>query len=275
MKPQHSRIVRTSVAGLAALSFSLIESASAQAPPGPEREQAQDENLQVVITGSRIARPDSDAPSPVTTLGSDELEKIAATNIGAVVERVARFSGQQQSNDERLRQLQRRRADREPARSRRDTHTHPGGRPALRADDARRLGGPESHPEPADRPHGNGHRRRFCRIRLGCHRGRREYQSQEESHRTSSRRRTTASRTSTTATAITRRFAGGARLLRRTRPHRGRRRVRQAGRHRQLLRARLVPARARSSRTACSTHRPASATACRISFAATTTPASG
>jgi outer membrane receptor protein involved in Fe transport len=44
-----------------------------------------------VITGSRIARPIGDAPSPVTSLGSAELERIQATNIGAVLSELPAF----------------------------------------------------------------------------------------------------------------------------------------------------------------------------------------
>jgi iron complex outermembrane receptor protein len=72
----------------------LIHPVHAQAPgsTGPERSTSGEEPAaQVVITGSRIARPESDAPSPVTTVGAEELRNIAATNIGAVLSELPAF----------------------------------------------------------------------------------------------------------------------------------------------------------------------------------------
>ncbi|MEJ1963387.1 MAG: TonB-dependent receptor [Gammaproteobacteria bacterium] len=55
---------------------------SSTPPPEPE---------QVVITGSRIARSGFDTPSPVTTMGEDELRSLSVTNIGAAVSQLPAF----------------------------------------------------------------------------------------------------------------------------------------------------------------------------------------
>ncbi len=85
--------VATAVAAvLWGLSTSFFTSAQAQQSAGPAGPEAQEEPAaQVVITGSRIARQNNDGPSPVTTVGSDELEKLAATNIGAVLSGLPAF----------------------------------------------------------------------------------------------------------------------------------------------------------------------------------------
>jgi outer membrane receptor protein involved in Fe transport len=46
---------------------------------------------QVVITGSRIARSGFDTPSPVTTMGEEELRALSVTNIGAAVSQLPAF----------------------------------------------------------------------------------------------------------------------------------------------------------------------------------------
>jgi iron complex outermembrane receptor protein len=93
---QDLRSIRGGKVALAAvlwgLSTSFSTSAQAQEPAGPDRPAAEDEpGAQVVITGSRIARQSNDGPSPVTTVGSDELEKLAATNIGAMLSELPAF----------------------------------------------------------------------------------------------------------------------------------------------------------------------------------------
>jgi outer membrane receptor protein involved in Fe transport len=68
----------------------MAGAAYAQETPAPGA-APDDTPTQVVITGSRIARSSEDAPSPVTTIGSDELQKIAATNIGQVLSELPAF----------------------------------------------------------------------------------------------------------------------------------------------------------------------------------------
>jgi outer membrane receptor protein involved in Fe transport len=69
------------------LCISLLGQVHAQESPQASEEPAE----QVVITGSRIARSDQNAPSPVTSLGSEELQKLAVTNIGAALSELPSF----------------------------------------------------------------------------------------------------------------------------------------------------------------------------------------
>jgi iron complex outermembrane recepter protein len=71
----------------AALALAQTQLAHAQEAPAASSDLVQ----QVVVTGSRIARSSDDAPSPVTTLGSDELTKLQATNIGAALSELPAF----------------------------------------------------------------------------------------------------------------------------------------------------------------------------------------
>jgi outer membrane receptor protein involved in Fe transport len=47
----------------------------------------------VVVTGTRIPRPSFDLPSPVTTLGSDEIQHSGTTNLGDYLKRVPALAG--------------------------------------------------------------------------------------------------------------------------------------------------------------------------------------
>jgi iron complex outermembrane recepter protein len=46
---------------------------------------------EVVVTGSRIVRSGFNAPTPITTIGADEMERLAITNIGAGVSQLPAF----------------------------------------------------------------------------------------------------------------------------------------------------------------------------------------
>ena len=54
-------------------------------------QDAAEEPEQVVVTGSRIARTGFDTPSPVTTVGQEELRALSVTNIGAAVSQLPAF----------------------------------------------------------------------------------------------------------------------------------------------------------------------------------------
>ena len=54
-------------------------------------QNATEEPEQVVITGSRISRTGFDTPSPVTTMGEEELRSLSVTNIGAAVSQLPAF----------------------------------------------------------------------------------------------------------------------------------------------------------------------------------------
>ncbi|MEJ0035120.1 MAG: TonB-dependent receptor [Gammaproteobacteria bacterium] len=82
-----SPAIALAVASAISAALSLTQTAYAQEAPAASNEP----EAQVVITGSRIARSSDDAPSPVTTLGSDELQKLQATNIGAALSELPAF----------------------------------------------------------------------------------------------------------------------------------------------------------------------------------------
>jgi iron complex outermembrane receptor protein len=48
---------------------------------------------QVVVTGSRVVRPDYDAPTPITSLGVEEIQKAAPSNIADYVNQLPQLSG--------------------------------------------------------------------------------------------------------------------------------------------------------------------------------------
>ena len=81
-----SPAIALAVSSAISAALSLAQPAYAQESPS-SNEPVQ----QIVITGSRIARASDDAPSPVTTLGSDELQKLQATNIGAALSELPAF----------------------------------------------------------------------------------------------------------------------------------------------------------------------------------------
>lgn len=57
--------------------------AIADAPEPPEAE--------IVVTGSRIARSGADAPTPVTIIGAERLERLGVTNVGEALNQVPAF----------------------------------------------------------------------------------------------------------------------------------------------------------------------------------------
>src|SRR3982751_3777720 len=61
-----------------------LAAASAQEQQVPET---------VVVTGTRIPRPSYDLPSPVTTLGADEIQHSGTTNLGDYLKRVPALGG--------------------------------------------------------------------------------------------------------------------------------------------------------------------------------------
>ncbi len=75
------------MAGVSAL---CSAAALAQAPPATTETT---ELEQIVVTGSRIARPDYDTPTPVTSLGAEEIQKSAPTNIADYVNQLPQLSG--------------------------------------------------------------------------------------------------------------------------------------------------------------------------------------
>ncbi|WP_242116947.1 TonB-dependent receptor plug domain-containing protein [Sphingomonas lacusdianchii] len=66
----------------------LFAAASAHAQTAPETPPASDEGSEIVVTGSRIARPDYAAPNPVVSLGAEELRQSGTTNVTSFLQRV-------------------------------------------------------------------------------------------------------------------------------------------------------------------------------------------
>jgi len=74
---QHARKIRLAQA----------EAARSGDAAGSENNQLE----QIIVTGSRIARSGFEAPSPITTLGAEQLQDLAVTNIGAAVSELPAF----------------------------------------------------------------------------------------------------------------------------------------------------------------------------------------
>jgi len=73
---------------LAALVGAIV--VAAQMPAFADDQQAPET---VVVTGTRIPRPSYDLPSPVTTLGADEIQHSGTTNLGDYLKRVPALTG--------------------------------------------------------------------------------------------------------------------------------------------------------------------------------------
>lgn len=66
----------------------LLAATSAQAQTAPETPAASDDGGEIVVTGSRIARPDYAAPNPVVSLGAEQLRQSGTTNVTSFLQRV-------------------------------------------------------------------------------------------------------------------------------------------------------------------------------------------
>jgi iron complex outermembrane recepter protein len=81
------RVAPWCILGVSALYSVAVAAQDAPAAPqttGPE---------EVIVTGSRIVRPDYDAPTPTTSLGFEEIQKAAPTNIADYVNQLPQLSG--------------------------------------------------------------------------------------------------------------------------------------------------------------------------------------
>lgn len=75
-----------------ALSTSLLAIAVAGLwAPAASAQDADADDDQIVVTGSRLARSTFDTPQPVTVLGAEELEQVQVTNIGEAVSDIPAF----------------------------------------------------------------------------------------------------------------------------------------------------------------------------------------
>ena len=159
-------------------------SAAALSPTLLAQDQAgPDKNIdEVVVTGSRIARPNLESPVPVTTVTAEELFETGSTSVGDLLNDLpslrstfsqsnsSRFLGTTGLNLLDLRGLGTQR-----------TLVLLNGRRHVGSDilEQRRVAGHEHVPDRPHRAHRRRHRRQLRRLRLGRHRGRRELRAQE------------------------------------------------------------------------------------------------
>lgn len=59
----------------------MAQSAEAQAAPPAEAAEEADEGTAIIVTGSRIARPEADSPNPVTSIGAENIQQSGLTNL--------------------------------------------------------------------------------------------------------------------------------------------------------------------------------------------------
>ncbi|QPQ55234.1 TonB-dependent receptor [Allosphingosinicella flava] len=88
MQMTRSLLASTVIAGCA---FAAAPLAAQEAPSATEEQAAQDEPDAIVVTGSRIARPDLDSIVPVTVIGSQDIQADAATNIQDTLTELPQF----------------------------------------------------------------------------------------------------------------------------------------------------------------------------------------
>src|SRR5687767_11809371 len=85
-------LLRSSTALAAALAFYAMSAEPAAAQQPPPAEQAEPVEEEIVITGSRIARPANvDAPTQVTTIGVEEIQASGLTNAADILRTVPSF----------------------------------------------------------------------------------------------------------------------------------------------------------------------------------------
>jgi outer membrane receptor protein involved in Fe transport len=84
MRSRH--YIHGSILGLSALCATTSHAQVSSSPPSG------DELEQVTVSGSRIARPGFDAPTPTTSLGVEEIEKAAPVNIADFVNQLPQLS---------------------------------------------------------------------------------------------------------------------------------------------------------------------------------------
>src|SRR5690242_18135890 len=81
----------TKAAAWSLLGISAFVAAEVRAQESPAA-PAEDALEQVIISGSRIARPGFDAPTPTTSIGVEEIQKAAPVNIADYVNELPQLS---------------------------------------------------------------------------------------------------------------------------------------------------------------------------------------
>ena len=169
----HSSNIRQAVRyTLAAAAF-----ASAYAVPAT----AQTELEEVVITGSRIVRPDYEATSPVVTVDGRRVQAVGRT---ADRDRAQHAAAARSLDHHHVQQpVERRPGERRPSWSRHQPHAGPRGRRARDAVERERRRRPQHDSRRADRERRNPHRRLVGDLRFRRHRRRREHQPEAQLQR--------------------------------------------------------------------------------------------
>jgi len=83
--PQAKTLLKTSAAVLALSAWGVDAMA---------QDQAADQVEEIVITGSRVARTGFTAPTPVTVLGAEQIQRLGDTNVGQALNRLPAFRAQ-------------------------------------------------------------------------------------------------------------------------------------------------------------------------------------
>lgn len=81
LNPRGSRHFSASVSALAFAAALLPAPAAAQDQAPPAADVAQDDDQAIIVTGSRIARPELTSPNPVTSVGADAILLSGETNL--------------------------------------------------------------------------------------------------------------------------------------------------------------------------------------------------
>ncbi len=79
-------LARTSAIAAACALVAAFPARAQNAPAAPQDEEANKDEADIVVTGSRIQRPDLEAAAPVTTLGGDTLISAGNVTAGSIVQ---------------------------------------------------------------------------------------------------------------------------------------------------------------------------------------------
>ncbi|MBB3357394.1 MULTISPECIES: TonB-dependent receptor domain-containing protein [unclassified Novosphingobium] len=96
---RHARLLASAALGLAALPSCAAAQEAPAATPAPSADLPADqpagaeraEEQAIIVTGSRLANSSFNAPTPVTTLGTERLQKMGSTNIGEALATLPSF----------------------------------------------------------------------------------------------------------------------------------------------------------------------------------------
>lgn len=84
-------LIALALAGLVWPALAAAQEAESPAPTAAEQTAQTDADMEIVVTGSRIARSGFSAPTPVSVVGTERLEQRAVTNIGDALNEMPSF----------------------------------------------------------------------------------------------------------------------------------------------------------------------------------------